>query len=206
VFLLAANAARAADGTLPIAAPATGVDTPPRRGFFAEATLGLFTTLGGSRTVSNGQPYLGLIFGRELGEAASIFASIGIGASSASCFDLDARGNCRAADSFGATYLELGASYGVYLKPRLLLSAKIVGGLTNLSPGPVLDSNTRAVPDNLFGFHGGGGLALDYDTRLDHFAIGIDALVRYTNASRPDGTGSLGVPSISIMPRLRYVF
>jgi hypothetical protein len=183
-----------------------GVDERPRRGTFAEATLGFFTTLGGSQALSNGQPYLGLMFGRELGDAASIFASIGVGASSASCFDLDSRNNCRAADSFGATFLELGVSYGVPLATRMLLSVKLVAGVTNLSPGPVLDSTSNAVPDNLFGFHGGAGLALDYDTRLDHFAVGIDALARYSIASRPGGGGNLSIPSIALMPRLRYVF
>ena len=188
------------------AVSATGVDDKPRRGVFAEATLGFFTTLGGSRFFSNGQPYLGLMVGTELGDAASIFASLGVGASSASCFDLDSRGNCRAADSFGATYLEAGASYGLQIGERTLLSGKIVAGITNFSPGPVLDTSARSVPDNLFGPHAGFGLALDYDTRLDHFAVGIDALARYTIASRPDGTGSLGIASIAIMPRLRYVF
>jgi hypothetical protein len=215
VFLCAAaGSARAGDqqrsvpdGALPGPTSATGVEQKPRRGVFAEATLGLFTTLGGSRFFSNGQPYLGMMVGTEIGEAASVFGSIGIGASSASCFDLDTRGNCRAADSFGATYLEVGASYGAPIGPRLLLSGKLVAGLTNLSPGPVLDSGTRAVPDNLFGFHGGVGLALDYDTHLDHFAIGIDTLLRYTmtSAQRSDGT-KLAVASLAFMPRLRYVF
>jgi hypothetical protein len=94
----------------------------------------------------------------------------------------------------------------VPLVPRLLLSGKLVGGLTVLSPGPARDTAANAVPDNLFGVHGGGGLALDYDTRLDHFAIGIDALVRYTVAQRPGGAGSLGLASLAVMPRLRYVF
>jgi len=185
---------------------ALGVEDKPRRGVFAEATLGIFTTLGGSRFASNGQPYLGLMVGTELGEAASIFAAVGIGASSASCFDLDSRGNCRAADSFGATYLEAGASYGIQVAPRMLLSGLLVAGLTNLSPGPVLDNTTRNVPDNVFGPHVGLGLAFDYDTHLDHFAVGLDALVRYTFASRPDGSGSLGIASVAVMPRLRYVF
>jgi hypothetical protein len=210
-LILLAGAARAQnrapEGALPAPADATGNEYQPRRGVFAEATLGLFTTLGGSRFFSNGQPYLGMMVGTELGQAAAVFLSLGIGASSASCFDLDARGNCRAADSFGATFLELGASYGIPLAPRLLLSGMVVGGVTNLTPGPVLDSLLNTVPDNQFGFHGGAGLALDYDTRLDHFSVGLDALFRYTIAKRPgNDSSSLGVPSLSVMPRLRYVF
>ena len=67
------------------------------------------------------------------------------------------------------------------------------------------DTTTRAVPDNLFGPHVGAGLALDYDTRLDHFAVGLDVLARYTIASGPDSRG-LKIFSIAVMPRLRYVF
>src|SRR5260221_13433648 len=120
-IVLLAGAVRAAEGgqALPGPVAAIGVDEPPRRGTFAEATLGGFFTVGGTRGISNGQPYLGLIVGRELGEAASIFASIGVGASSASCFDdLNSAGNCKGADSFGMTFLELGASYGVPLATR----------------------------------------------------------------------------------------
>lgn len=201
-----ARAASVAEGALQGPVSPTGVEQKARRGLFAETTLGLFTTLGGSKFFSNGQPYLGLMFGTEVGESASVFAAVGIGASSASCFDQDSKGNCRAADSFGATHLEAGASYGLPLGPRLLLSGKLVAGLTNLSPGPAVDTATRTVPDNIFGPHVGGGVALDYDTRLDHFAVGLDALVRYTIAGRPDGSGSLGIASLTIMPRLRYVF
>src|SRR5262249_45376703 len=128
----AAQAQRAPEGALPAPTDATGNEYKPRRGVFAEATLGLFTTLGGSRSDSNGQPYLGMMVGTEIGSAASLFLALAIGASSASCFDLDSRGNCRAADSFGATFIELGASYGVPVAPRFLLSAMLVGGVTNL--------------------------------------------------------------------------
>ena len=57
------------------------------------------------------------------------------------------------------------------------------------------------VPDHVPGLHAGGGLALDYDTRLDHFAVGIDAVFRETFARY-----SLRLPSLAVMPRVRYVF
>ena len=44
---------------------------------------------------------------------------------------------------------------------------------------------------------------------VDHFAIGVDALFRYTIARyTPAGqqTQSLGLPSMALMPRVRYVF
>ncbi len=215
-LMLASASARAApsDGSADLGGarqhdpiPETGVEARPRRGTYVETTLGIFTTLGGSQPLSNGQPYLGLTIGHEFGQAASIFASLGVGASSASCFQVDARtGNCFAADSFGATYLEAGASYGVPLSHRLLFSGKLVGGVTNLSPAPVTNQDGKTVADNLFGPHAGAGLGLDYDTHLDHFAVGIDALVRYSLARRSDGSGSLGLVSLALLPRIRYVF
>jgi hypothetical protein len=188
--------------------PATGVDEKPRRGTFVETTLGFFTAMGGSRPFSNGQPYLGIQAGREIGEQGSVFIALGIGAVSASCYQvLNANGDCAGADSFGATFAEIGGAYGVAAMPRLLLSVKLVGGITNLSPGPVRDGSS--VPDNLFGFHIGGGGALDYDTHLDHFAVGIDALIRYSlvHYTPQGGAGqTLGLPTLSVMPRIRYVF
>jgi hypothetical protein len=194
-IVLAATAAAAAERV-----PATGVEEPPRRGTFVEASLGLFSALGGSAAFSRAQPYLGLTVGREVGSRAAVFASLGIGAASASCYQLSPDGSgCLGADSFGATFLELGASLGMQIAPRTLLSLKGVGGFTDLSPGPV--QSNGAVPDHTPGFHVGGGFALDYDTRLDHFALGLDALFRYTFAR-----GGLAVPSLAVMPRVRYVF
>ena len=136
---------------------------------------------------------------------ASIFVSLGIGASSASCFDVTSRGTCQAADSFGATYLELGASYGAELSNRLRLSGRVMLGVTQLAPGPVKDLVAKVVPDSLYGPHGGVGVGLDYDTRLDHFAVGFDVLGRYTIASRPD-SGSFNLLTLAFLPRIRYVF
>jgi hypothetical protein len=193
-----------AQGEAPL--PQLGVDPKPRRGLFAETTLGLFTSLGGSQLFSNGQPYLGMVVGRDLGDLANVFLGLGIGASSSSCFDLAANGaDCNAADSFGANYLEAGGSYGLALSPRLRLSGRAVAGLTQLAPGPVKDTVAKVVPDSLYGFHFGGGAGLDYDTRLDHFAVGVDVIGRFTIARRPD-SGSFTLFTLALCPRIRYVF
>ena len=190
------------------AVPANGVNEEPRRGTFTEMSLGIFTAMGGSATFSNAQPYIGMTFGRQVGALASVFASLGIGAASASCYQVDSKsGDCLAADSFGAFFGELGASYGFPAGLRSLLSLKIVGGVSDLSPGPVRNGST--VPDHLLGFHLGAGAAIDYDTHLDHFAVGADVLVRYTLAKYTPAGGSaqtLGLPSLAVMPRIRYVF
>jgi hypothetical protein len=177
----------------------SGVDDAPRRGTYVEASLGVFTAMGGSRPFSSGQPYLAMTLGRDLGDRAAIFASLGLGAARASCYQPSPTGGCLGADSFGATFLELGFSYGLPIAPRTLLALKVVGGVTDFSPGPV--QKDGSVPDHLLGVHAGGGFALDYDTRLDHFAVGLDALVRETFAR--DG---LRIPSLAVMPRIRYVF
>jgi hypothetical protein len=177
-----------------------GVDDAPRRGTYVEAGLGVFTAMGGSRTFSSGEPYLSMSVGRDLGARASVFASLGVGASRASCYQPGPGGSsCLGADSFGATFLELGFSYGFRIAPRTMLSVKLLGGVTDLSPGPVQSNGT--VPDHVAGFHAGGGLGIDYDTRLDHFAVGLDALLRETFAR-----DALRLPSLAVMPRVRYVF
>ena len=203
IFLLLAAAVSAV--------PANGVDEPPRRGTYTEVSLGVFTAMGGSQPLSNGQPYIGMTLGREIGQQTAVFASLGIGAASASCYEagpvVQGEPTCLAADSFGATFVEGGLSYGFPVGLRSLLSLKLVGGFTDLSPGPV--RNGTSVPDHLPGFHLGAGAAFDYDTHLDHFAVGIDALLRYTLAKYTPAGGTsqtLGLPSLAVMPRIRYVF
>jgi hypothetical protein len=189
----------------PVAIPSTGVEEAPRRGTFAEASVGVFTAMGGSRPFSNAQPYLGITVGRDLGAAASIFASVGYGASNASCFQRGPQGDCLASDSFGATFLELGGSYGVPLVPRLLLTGKALLGVTVFSPGP-FTNDAGGVPDQVLAPHAGAGIGLEYQTHLNHFAVGIDTIVRYSLLSRPAGEGKTGIASLAVLPRVRYVF
>jgi hypothetical protein len=186
--------------------PSNGVDEPPRRGTFAEASVGAFATVGGSRRVSNVQPWLGLTVGRDLGASSSIFASVGTGASSNSCFQQGAGGNCAGSDSFGATFLEVGGSYGYRLASRLLLSGKLMGGISFFSPGPFTLKDGSTVADQVTAPHAGAGVGLEYGTRLDHFAVGLDAVVRYSLAAVPDGRGRTGIASVALVPRVRYVF
>jgi hypothetical protein len=201
-FLLVFLAAAAAP--VQAAVPATGLDEKPHRGTFVESSLGLFTVLGGSATVSSAQPYLGFAFGRELGEEAAVFVSLGIGGASASCFQVNAAdGSCVAADSFGVIFFEVGGSYGFVAHLRTLLSLKLVAGMTDLTPSPTQDGGS--VPGSLLGFHAGAGIALDYDTHLQHFAVGADQLVRYTPAAG-QSSQTLGLVSLAVMPRIRYVF
>jgi hypothetical protein len=207
LLLLASLAARAEEPRIEPQVPAfpsAGVDPAPRRGIFAETALGAFATLGGSRVVSTAQPYLSLTAGHNLGERNALFVSLGIGASGASCFDRGQTG-CAAADSFGMTFLEMGASAGTQVGPRTIVSAKVLGGVGIFSPGPFAHLD-GSVPDRVVAPHLGMGVGIDYDTHLDHFSVGIDALGRYSVANKPDGQGRAAVASVAVMPRIRYVF
>jgi hypothetical protein len=183
--------------------PSTGVEETPRRGTFAEASVGVITILGGSRTFSNAQPYLGVTFGRDLGAAAALFGSIGYGAASNSCFQQSTRGDCLAADSFGATFVEVGASYRFPLASRISWLLEAVAGVTFFSPGPFTDA-AGGVPDHIVAPHAGGGIGLEYATH-DHFSLGIESMMRYSLALRGTG-GHSGVASLAIVPHIRYVF
>jgi hypothetical protein len=201
-LLLGAAAAAQPDPAArpPDSIPAAGVDGAPRRGTYVEAALGLFTAMGGSRAFSSAQPYLGMTLGRDLGERISLSGSLGVTAASASCYQpAPGGGDCLGADSFSAIFLEMGLSYGVPLWPRTRLSLQALGGYTLLSPAPI--QRQGAVPDQLGAFHAGAGVSFDYYTHLDHFALGLDAVFRETFA-RPD----LRIPSLAVMPRIRYVF
>lgn len=184
--------------------PSVGVDPAPRRGTFAETALGAFATLGGSSPLSAAEPYLSMTVGHNLAERSALFLSLGIGASGASCFDRSQTG-CAAADSFGVTFLEVGASSGTQIAPRTLLSGKVLGGVGIFSPGPFarLDGS---VPGRVVAPHLGVGVGIDYDTHLDHFSVGVDALARYSVATRPDNQGRSAIASVALMPRIRYVF
>jgi hypothetical protein len=210
-FLLVAAAAAAARAAEPApgapgreAVPAAGLEEAPRRGTFVETSLGAFTTLGGSRRFSVVQPYLGLTAGRHMGGASSLFVSLGVGASSDSCFQLAPAG-CAGSDSFGVTFLEAGGALGLLRSDRLAFALEGVAGGTLFSSSPFAYQDGR-VADALFAPHAGGGLSLEYDTHLDHFAVGFDALMRFTFANRPDGSGRATIPSLALLPRVRYVF
>src|SRR5687767_138130 len=77
--------------------PSTGVAFQPRTGWFAETQIGIFTAMGGSKTFSNGQPFLGVSLGMDLPSMPelAVFATVGTGFNADSCRgDLDEFGGC----------------------------------------------------------------------------------------------------------------
>jgi len=124
--------------------------------------------------------------------------SLGLGAASASCYQVSAGAIPAWGRLLRATFLEI---RDLVRDPRRGAHArrlKLLGGFTDLSPGPV-QSNGAECPNPLLARMRRRLLA-DYDTQLDHFAVGLDALVRETFA------GS----SLKILrwrdARIRYVF
>ena len=128
-----------------------------------------------------------MTLGRELGERAAVFASLGIGAASASCYQLARERRLPGAPTRSAPpSSSSGLATAFAIAPRTLLSLKALGGFTDLSPGPVAEA-TAPCPTT-FRAPPGRRARLDYDTRLDHFAVGLNllgrhSLARYTTAS-----------------------
>lgn len=185
--------------------PATGVDFKPRQGFFLESQVGVFYTLLGSKVISNTQPYLGVTLGLDVPGVSglSVFASAGQGLSAGSCraFDPDDRTLCEnypgqspamAPDSFSVIPLELGGRFTfAEVLPRFSLSAALVAGYSLITP-QVTDTAATGSP------HAGAAFGLEYGTRLSGLSIGADVLCRAAFAPM--------IPSLTITPRVRYVF
>jgi len=68
------------------ATPPEGVPLEIRRGFFTEADIGAFFTVGGENLYSNAQSYLQLGVGYDLTDKISLGVHFGLGASAANCF------------------------------------------------------------------------------------------------------------------------
>jgi len=202
------------------ATPTLGVPTPVRRGFFTETDLGIFFTTGGQgANPSNAQAYLQLGVGYDLVSSGQHFLAVGLGvsmgASAGACFgqrdDSDpSEVLCRdpakpynedpekgpppdslLPDNWSATTFEATLMYGYEVVPRLMITARGLGGLALIEP--MAFSNTEN-PVPLIG----GGLGLEYATHFEHFFIGLDLAGKYFL-----GPNVLGV---AIAPRVKYTF
>lgn len=210
VFALAPALAEAATPTL-------GVPTPIRRGFFTETDLGIFFTTGGQgANPSNAQAYLHLGVGYDLLASGKNHLAVGLGfsmgASAGACFGelqegkpgegpdcIDptapsvnpAHGEGLLADNWSATTVEATIWYGYEVLPRLMVTARGLGGIGLIQPKAFPD-HEGAVP--LLG----GGVGIEYATHFDHFSVGLDLAGKYFL-----GPNVLGV---AIAPRVKYTF
>jgi hypothetical protein len=202
--MLAAGAAQAADAN---GEPATGVPFKVRHGWYAETQLGVFTTFGGSKALSNGAPFMALSAGTDLPSMPelSLFFTVGHGSNAGSCHALKANGECdswkladgspagsQGIESFSVIPLEVGARYAFGdIVPRLAPHALVTVGYAIISPEMVKDASLGSA-------HAGLGGGVEYVTRLDGLTLGAEVLVR----------AAFGpfLASLAAYPRIKYVF
>ncbi len=212
-LVLCATAAKAQD-TAPAREPANGVPFEPRTGWFTETQVGVFTAFGGEKSFSNGEPWLALSLGADIPgvKHLELFLTVGHGSNGADCHSLDAQNNCSmwnlpdgspaggdAIENFSVMPLEAGLRWGfVNITHRLLPSIVVVGGYAFMRPWPAppADPTTGVVP--LGSVEVGGGLGLEYETRLPGLTVAAEVLVRYTLTP--------GIASLTAYPRIQYVF
>jgi hypothetical protein len=176
-------------------APQQGVPVQLRRGLFTETDIGVFLTVGGDDRYSNPQTYLQLGVGYDAANNFELGAHFGLGASAANCFAGRTGGSCPLADSFTVIFLNLSATYLVRVAERLYLTPKITGGYAALDPAPLYSSTGRLVRS---GANLGAGIGIEYATRMDHFSIGADCLLRHILGAN--------ISTLAFLPRLKYTF
>lgn len=204
LVLAVSGVARAADGG---SEPATGVPFQVRQGFYAETQLGVFTAFGGSKTFSNGAPFVALSTGFDVTSVPglSAFLTVGHGSNLQSCHALTEKGDCQGwtlsdgsaaggqgIESFSVMPIEVGARYAfgevaTRLKPYVAATA----GFSIILPEMQKDSAIGSP-------HAGFGTGVEYATRLHGLTIGAEVLARATFMPV--------LLSITAYPRIKYVF
>lgn len=186
-----------------MAEPANGVPFQPRSGWYAETQLGVFTAMGGRKIFSNAQPYIGVSLGVDLPVPnLQAFVSFAHGYNAGSCRD-SAEGLCTtfkledgspamAPEDFSVIPLEVGARYAfAEVLPRLKATAAATFGYQLITPMVF-----EGAPGG--SMHAGLGLGVAYATRLPGLEVGVEVLGRVAFTPM--------LPSLSIYPRIRYVF
>lgn len=178
------------------ATPPEGVAPRVRRGLFAEADWGLFSTLGGAKGVSNAESYLQLGVGYDL-RPLELRLSFGLGTSAADCFAHSdpATGACALSDDFMLGFVELSAAYRQKVANRLVLMPRLSAGWARLDPSPRRTRTGRLLDS---GFDLGAGVGLEWATPLDHFGVGAALMARWVFGPN--------IPSVAIFPTLKYTF
>lgn len=179
------------------ATPPEGVPLQVRHGFFTEADIGAFFTLGGQNVYSNAETYLQLGVGYDITDKVSLGVHFGLGSSAANCFAgyLPDSTLCRLSDNFTVAFADVTAAYLVRLAPRFYLTPKIAAGLSRLEPLPTGNGDASQA---LTAPNAGVGIGLEYATAMDHFAIGADIMARYLIGPN--------IPTFAVFPRVKYTF
>lgn len=183
-----------------------GTAYQPRKGFYVESQVGVFTAFGGafggSRAYSNAQPFMAVSVGMDIEAVKGLsgFLAVGHGFNSGACLDFDGVGCALypgqspafSPDSFSVIPVELGARYAFAEPvPRLTLNATLVAGYTLLTPQVTANAPGGSA-------HAGVGFGVDYATRFSGLSVGAELLVRSSFAPL--------IPSFTAYPRFRFVF
>ena len=179
------------------ATPPEGVPLEVRHGFFTEADIGAFFTLGGENVYSNAQTYLQLGVGFDVTERVTLGVHFGLGPCAANCFAgyLPGTNVCGLSDNFTVAFADVTAGYRVPLAQRFYLVPKLAAGLTRLDPAPVGSGDPGRA---LTAPNAGVGVGVEYATPLDHFSVGADVLARYLLGPN--------IPTFAVFPRVKYTF
>ncbi|WNG22092.1 adventurous gliding motility protein CglE [Cystobacter fuscus] len=174
-----------------------GVPLEVRRGFFTEADIGVFFTVGGLNRYSNAQTYLQLGVGYDLSDRVSLGLHFGLGASAANCFAsyLPGTNVCARSDNFSVVFADVTAGYLVPLATRFYLVPKLAAGLSRLDLAPT-GTGDPAAPQTVP--NAGVGIGVEYATPLDHFSVGADVMARYLIGPN--------IPTFAVFPRVKYTF
>ncbi len=181
--------------------PPLGVLPPLSEGLYTDLSVGAFFTMNVlgeavGRTVSNAQPYVGIGLGYDVTRNMVAGASFGYGASAGVCFDPGPMG-CAGARSFSVIMLNGYYGYLHDILHQWYLGAKVMGGMTLMTPEPVYSESGGPS----IGFNGGLALTTEYHTHLEHFVLGLDVAATFVMGGR-----QVQFPGVAIYPRLKYVF
>lgn len=191
-----------------------------RRGFWTQADLGVFFTLGGknydtlqgltSKGISNIQPFVGVTAGYDIAYSDSYQFAIGAklaAAYSAGAARVTDAALARVADDaatmasdFGIYELGLLAKFGFFLSPRVALNLAIDGGASFVDPDPTKAATEDGAGGAVFAPLFGAGLGVEYYTLLNDFSVGLD--LRFAMAM----VSGASIPGLSITLPIRYTF
>lgn len=230
LVLLSGGVASAKDGDdatppPPAAASVSGLGKPKevKQGFYIETQIGVFTAFGGSKSVSNAQPWLGLQLGFDLPQVykhLSFFIGAGQGFNDGACRYFDPVNGCdeltladnsqpgQVPENFSVVPIELGTRVGLPMDLGLRdLFFYFTGDVGYTLFSPALN---QGIPPGAV--HFGVGVGLEYGTRIVGLSFGIEVVTRFAFLSSVQATAvapersSQVMPYLTGYPRFNYVF
>lgn len=213
------EAAPAAEAPAAIATPEQDQPFLIKRGWFAEADLGVFFTFGGrntnvpefpSRGISNVQPFVGVFFGHDLwnndkmnlaaGLKLGLGYSTGSGRVSEAEIGADSSAAATRSADFGIAQAGVGLAFAYLVSPRVAITGKLDGGLAIVDPSPFLGADEAGAGGPGIGGLFGVGAGVEYYTLLNDFSVGLD--LRFNMALLGGGS----IPGLGVTIPVKYTF